>query len=287
MRVGFAQIAGFVLAAVLAIAPATQGNAQTRTLSSTSFKGGDGSFDRVVKEGIVLGIASDLPFTYYDEKTKKNDGMDVKIMEEVTNRLGIKNVKWELVQFDALIPGLVSKRWDVVVDNIHENEKRLAVISFTGPAYWYGSSLAVQKGNPLKIHSWDDMAGKTVGTVRGSFNQQLLENRKDLKELKLYTQNEAEMADLLAGRVDVLMEDDIKVGTFIKEHAGVGIEMASGYAARPEEYGYARYGVRKEDVDLNHAISRTIAEMRGDGVIGKIITDYGLTQRNLWYFPVN
>jgi ABC-type amino acid transport substrate-binding protein len=272
--------------AALALAPAT-GQAQTRTLSSTSFKGGDGSFDRVVKDGIVLGIASDLPFTYYDDKTKKYDGMDVKIMEEVCERLGIKNVKFELVQFDALIPGLVSKRWDMVVDNIHENEKRLAVISFTAPAYWYGSSLAVQKGNPLNLHTWDQLAGHTVGTVRGSFNQQLLENRKDLKELKLYTTNEAEMADLIAGRVDVLMEDDIKVGTFIKEHPGVGVEMASGYAARPEEYGYARYGVRKEDVDLNHAVSRTLEEMRGDGVVGKIITSYGLSLRNLWYYPIN
>ncbi len=287
MRVGFAHLASFAVAAVLAIAPGAPASAQTRTLSSTGFKGGDGSYDRVVKEGIVLGIASDLPFTYYDDKTKKNDGMDVKIMEEVCARLGIKNVKWELVQFDALIPGLVSKRWDMVVDNIHENEKRLAVITFTGPVYWYGSTLAVAKGNPLNIHTWDQMAGHTVGTVRGSFNQQLLENRKDLKELKLYTGNEQEMADLLAGRVDVLMEDDIKIGTFIKEHTGVAIEMASGYAARPEEYGYARYGLRKEDIDLNHAVSRTIAEMRGDGVIGKIITDYGLSLRNLWYFPVN
>ena len=286
MRFRFTHLAALALAAVVATA-AGQAGAQTRTLSSTGFKGGDGSYDRVVKDGIVLGIASDLPFTYYDDKTKKYDGMDVKIMEEVCERLGIKNVKWELVQFDALIPGLVSKRWDMVVDNIHENEKRLAVISFTGPAYWYGSSLAVQKGNPLNLHTWDQLAGHTVGTVRGSFNQQLLENRKDLKELKLYTTNEAEMADLIAGRVDVLMEDDIKVGTFIKEHPGVGIEMASGYAARPEEYGYARYGVRKEDVDLNHAVSRTLAEMRGDGVVGKIITQYGLSLRNLWYYPVN
>ena len=202
MRLGFAQLATLAVAAVLAIAPGSPTSAQTRTLSSTSFKGGDGSFDRVMKDGIVLGIASDLPFTYYDDKTKQYDGIDVKIMEEVCARLGIKNVKWELVQFDALIPGLASKRWDMVVDNIHENEKRLAVISFTAPVYWYGSSLAVQKGNPLNLHTWDQLAGHTVGTVRGSFNQQLLENRKDLKELKLYTTNEAEMADLIAGRVD-------------------------------------------------------------------------------------
>ena len=127
-------------------------------------------------------------------------------------------MNWEIVQFDALIPGLVAKRWDVVVDNLHENPKRLAVVAFTSPAYWYGSALAVQKGNPQNIHTWEDLAGHTVGTVRGSFNQGLLEKRTDLKELKLYTSNEAEFADLIAGRVDVIMEDDIKIGQFMKNH---------------------------------------------------------------------
>ena len=123
----------------------------------------------------------------------------MQIFTEICKRLGITNVKWEIVQFDALIPGIGAKRWDVVVDNLHENPKRLAVVAFTSPAYWYGSALAVQKGNPKNIHTSGDMAGHTVGTVRGSFNQGLLEKRTDLKELKLYTSNEAEFADLIAG----------------------------------------------------------------------------------------
>jgi ABC-type amino acid transport substrate-binding protein len=190
------------------------------------------------------------------------------------------------VQFDALIPGIGAKRWDVVVDNLHENPKRLLVVAFTSPAYWYGSALAVQKGNPKNIHTSADMAGHSVGTVRGSFNQALLEKRTDLKELKLYTSNEAEFADLIAGRVDVIMEDDIKIGQFMKNHPEAAMELATGYEVAPEEYGYARYALAKEDVDLNHAVSRALDEMRGDGSLRKIIAEFGLTDRNLWYYPV-
>ena len=143
--------------------------------------------------------------------------------------------------------------------------KRLAVIAFTSPAYWYGSALAVQKGNPKNIHTWADFAGHTIGTVRGSINQHLLEPRKDLAELKLYTSNEAEFSDLLAGRIDGAMEDGLKIGEFIKQHPTAGLEFASGYEPQSVEYGYARYAMRKEDVDLNHAISRALEEMRGDG----------------------
>jgi ABC-type amino acid transport substrate-binding protein len=252
-----------------------------------SFNGGDGSYKRAVADGITLGISNDPPYTYQDESTKNYDGIDVRIFQEIAKRLGISKLNWEIVQFDALIPGLVAKRWDVVVDNLHENPKRLAVVAFTSPAYWYGSALAVQKGNPKNIHTSQDMAGHTVGTVRGSFNQGLLEKRTDLKELKLYTSNEAEFADLIAGRVDVVMEDDIKIGQFLKHHPEAAMELATGYSVSPVEYGYARYALRKEDVDLNHAVSRALDEIRGDGTLSKIISEYGLTNRNLWYYPVN
>jgi polar amino acid transport system substrate-binding protein len=276
------------LAALFLVATSLPGIAAVGGIGGiSSFTGGDGSFKRVLREGIVIGIANDYPFTYQDEKTKEFDGLDVKIFRMITKLLGIQKVSWQIVQFDAMIPGLISKRWDVAADNIHENPKRVAVIDFTSPAYWYGSSLAVRKGNPKNIHTAADLAGKVVGTVRGSFNHDLLGRRKDLKELKLYTTNEAEFADLLAGRVDVSMEDDIKVGLFIKNHPGAPIELATGYAPSLEEYGYARYGIRKDDIDLNHAISRAIDELRGkrDG-IPKVLEDGGLTLRNMWYWPV-
>jgi ABC-type amino acid transport substrate-binding protein len=215
------------------------------------------------------------------------DGLDVRVFRLVTKLLGIEKVSWQIVQFDAMIPGLIAKRWDVAADNIHENPKRLAVIDFTSPAYWYGSTLAVHKGNPKNIHTAADLAGKVVGTVRGSFNHNFLEKRKDLKELKLYTTNESEFADLAAGRIDVSMEDDIKVGLFIKQHPGVPMEIATGYAPSLEEYGYARYGIRKDDIDLNNAISRAIDELRAkrEG-IPKVLEDGGLSLRNMWYWPV-
>ena len=62
------------------------------------------------------------------------------------------------------------------------------------------------------------------------------------------------------------------------------MELATGYQVAPEEYGYARYALAKEDVDLNHAISRVIDEMRGDQSLSKIIAEFGLTDRNLWYY---
>ena len=160
----------------------------------------------------------------------------------------------------------LAKRWDVVVDNLHENPKRLAVVAFTSPGYWYGSALAVQKGNPKNIHTSADMAGQAVGTVRGSFNQGLLEKRTDLKELKLYTSNEAEFADLIAGprRRDHGGRHQDRA---VHEEPPRARQWNSPRDIRwpPKNTAMRATRSRKEDVDLNHAVSRALDEIRGDG----------------------
>jgi polar amino acid transport system substrate-binding protein/histidine transport system substrate-binding protein len=229
-----------------------------------------------VKDGITLGIVPDFPWTYQDEKTKEYKGLDVDMLKEAARRLGIKKITWEIMPFDSLIAALQAKRIDVIVDNIHENEGRLKVIDFTSPAYWYGAAVAVQKGNPKKITTWDQLAGKVVGTYRGTFYQPIMEGRKDLKELKLFTTSDVEFADLANGRVDAIVDDDIKMIQFIKAHPGINMEMSPVAMPIDLQLGYARYALRKTDVDLNHALSRAIDEMRADGTVGKFLVQTGL-----------
>jgi polar amino acid transport system substrate-binding protein len=260
--------------------------ADSGVINDTGFNGGDGSYKRAVDNGVTFVISADPPNTFRDNKTNAFDGTDVRIFREVAKRLGFTKVTWDIVPFDAMIPTLLAGRADVIADNLHETPTRLRVVAFTSPAYWYGSGIAVARGNPIKIHDWADFAGHTVGTLRGSINHQLLDQRHDLKELKLYTSSENEFADLIAGRIDVAMEDDIKIGQFMKQHPNAAMEMVNDYKPLPQEYGYARYALRKSDVDLNYAISRALDEIRADGTMGTIIAQFGYSDRNLWYFPV-
>lgn len=273
-----------IVTAVVSISSAMA--ADSTVISDVGFTGGDGSFKRAQANGVTFVISADPPNTFRDNKTNGFDGTDVRIFREVARRLGLTKVTWDIVPFDAMIPELMAGRADVIADNLHETPTRLRVVAFTSPAYWYGSGIAVARGNPVKIHNWADFAGHTIGTLRGSINHQLLDQRHDLKELKLYTSSENEFADLIAGRIDVAMEDDIKIGQFLKQHPNAAIEMVNDYKPLPQEYGYARYALRKGDVDLNNAISRALDEIRADGTMTTIISQFGYSDRNLWYFPV-
>ena len=58
------------------------------TIPGVSFTGGDGSYTRVVKDGIILGIVPDFPWTYQDEKTKEYKGLDVDMLKEIAGASG-------------------------------------------------------------------------------------------------------------------------------------------------------------------------------------------------------
>lgn len=259
----------------------------TGTIPGVTFTGGDGSYKRVVREGIVLGVVPDFPWTYQDAKTHEYGGLDVWIFQDAVRRVGITKVSYQIMPFDGLIPALLAKRIDVIVDNIHENPKRLSVIDFTVGSYWYGGAFAVQRGNPKKITTWDSLKGKVVATLRGTFYQPILESRKaDVKEIKLYSTSDAEFADLAAGRVDAVLEDDIKTIQFIQAHKGINMELTDISLPMSWQLGYARYAVRKDDVDLNHALSRAIEEMRADGTIMKLLIKVGLPARNMFNYTI-
>src|SRR5690348_13320011 len=76
--------------------------------------GHDGSFERVKKSGVLrFGTSNDEPYTFLDPKTKKVEGIDADMTAYVMEKLGIP--KREMVQdkFAGLIPGLLSKRFDI------------------------------------------------------------------------------------------------------------------------------------------------------------------------------
>src|SRR5215203_309783 len=44
---------------------------------------------------------------------------------------------------------------------------RLKAVSFTGPAWWYGPAIVVQKGNPQGLTSFEALKGKRIGAIAG------------------------------------------------------------------------------------------------------------------------
>ena len=250
----------------------------------------DGSLDKAFKDGITLGISPSPPYSSIEPNSKKAEGLDVEINEAALAWIGIKNIKYEVAPFGQLIPLMLSNRIDVVASNIHQTPDRLKVVTFTGPAWWYGPALVAQKGNPTGVTSFDNLKGKKVGAIAGSAADEYL--RKIGIEVTAFQDDAAEFAGISTGKVDVILEDDVKVIDYIKANKDSPIEIVKGVKV-PEElifkygYGYARYALRPADCQLRLAYSTALHEIWGAGIVSTILKKYGLSDSNLTYFPLN
>jgi polar amino acid transport system substrate-binding protein len=251
---------------------------------------GDSSLAKAQKDGITLGFSVNPPEAWLDDKTKEANGIDWDINKAALNWMGVKTIKLEWMPWESQVPALLSKRTDVIAGNIHHTAERDKVISFSGPAYWYGPVIVVAKGNPLGVKSYDDLKGKQVGSISGSAADSYLQ-KINVKSTPFKTEID-EMQSLNQGRLQAVLEDDLVYYEFAKANPNNNLEPLWGIPAPADiinggGYGMARFAMRKEDCTLRSAYTQALAEMRANGHVSYILKKYGLSDRNLVLYKLN
>ncbi len=279
------------LAGSLLASPAFAEDPQFFNESQPMFENcGDASLSKAQKEGVTLGFSINPPEAWMDQNTKQPTGIDWDINKAALDWIGVKTVKIEWMPWESQIPALLSKRTDVIAGNIHHTAERDKVISFSGPAYWYGPVIVVAKGNPLGVKSYDDLKGKTVGAISGSAAEFYL--RKINVTPTPFKAEIEELQSLNQGRLQAVLEDDLVYLEFNKTNPTNNLEPLWQIAAPADiinggGYGMARYAMRKEDCTLRSAYTQALAEMRANGHVSYILNKYGLSDRNLVLYKLN
>lgn len=195
---------------------------------------------------IISGCGSDkytvatdnsfVPFEFLNEETGEVEGFDIDLMNAIAKEAGFE-VEYEPMDFDGVIAGLQSKRYDIGIAGITINEDRKKTVDFSDPYYQAGLIIAVKKDNE-DIKSEADLAGKVVGTRSGTTSVTYLkENHPDAKIEPFPGIVEAYM-DLQAGRVDAVMYDMPNVKYYVKKEAANDLKVV-GDVLNGEEYGIA------------------------------------------------
>lgn len=120
------------------------------------------SYQQALRNGVSIGIAAIPPYSDLNPTTHQGVGVDPVILETALNFIGIHKIRWTVMPYGSLIPALLSARIDIMGSDVHVNAQRLAQIAFSSPAWWYGPAMAVRKGNPLHIASYQDLNKPSV-----------------------------------------------------------------------------------------------------------------------------
>jgi polar amino acid transport system substrate-binding protein len=171
-------------------------------------------------------------------------------------------------QWDGLVPGLDSGNYDIILSGIEITPDRTAVINFSRTYYLTFEQLAVRTSEN-GIRALEDCRGRSVGTLKGSLAQRMLEARGDLKVLSYDGQINA-YEDLSNGRLDAVLLDHIIALYNVPPLPS--LKMVGPPLGRVE-YGI---GLRKSDTALLAEINRALGEMISSGELRRILENWGL-----------
>ena len=212
----------------------------------------------------TLKMITEATFPPYEFlRGKEIVGIDVEICRAVAENLG-RPFQAETVDFDSVIPAVISGKADLAAAGITVTEDRKKNVDFSVPYVTTGILVIYKKSNPFK--SIDQLKGKRIGVQGGTTSETyVLEN---LKQEPDRSRSPAEaVAGLKAGRCDFVIADINPAKNCVKGES----DLALSEPITSEDYAVA---IRKGQPELLKAINETILELKANGKLDKWIADY-------------
>ena len=218
----------------------------------------------VQDEGDTLKMITEATFPPYEFlRGQEVVGIDVEICRAVARKLN-RPFKAETVDFDSVIPAVISGKADLAAAGITVTEDRKKNVDFSIPYVKTGIVVIFKKASPFTDAA--QLKGKKIGVQSGTTSEtHVLEQLKQEPE-RCKSPAEA-VAALKAGRVDFVISDIDPAKNCVKGEA----DLALSDFITSEEYAVA---IRKGQPELLKAIDETIAELKKSGQLAKWIRQF-------------
>ncbi len=219
-------------------------------------------------QGKDLKVAIDPTYEPFTFKTAdgKPTGFDVDIANALCEQIKRKCVFVEQA-WDSMIPGLLAKKYDVIISSMSITEDRLKQIDFTDKYYNTPSRVVLKKS--VKYDGPASIKGKKIGVLKASTQEKyaLGELKTAGVEVVSYDAQDQVYLDIKAGRLDGTVADFVEVtGGFLSKPDGKDFELKGPELYIQKYFGVgAGIGLRKGETALKTELSAAIKAIRGNG----------------------
>lgn len=233
------------------------------------------------KGSITVGIAGEEPYSYTDENGDLT-GATIALHREVFSNLGIDEVEGQLVEWDALIPGLNADRFDAISAGMSILPDRCKQASFGDPEIMYTTALLVPEGNPKGLESMQDIkkSGAKFAAMSGAIEQ----GYADSLDIDVTTvQSPQDGLDAVVnGQVDVYALTGISLRAMAANNADAPVEVTDSFVAvvdGVEQVGAGATVFRTDDDELRDAYNEELAKIIGDPAeFERVLGPFGFTE---------
>ena len=213
-----------------------------------------------------LTMATNATFPPYEMTTDSGDieGIDIETAQAIADKLGLE-LQIDDMDFDAALLSVQQGKADIAMAGITVTDERKAVMAFSDSYATGIQSIIVPEGSD--IASPDDLAGKKIGTQRGTTGYIYCSDDFGDDNVVAYDNGLTAVQALTNGQVDAVVIDNAPAKEFVAANPGLVI-LDTSYAEEDYAIGMAK-GSSLED-----AVNAALEELKADGTLQSIVDKY-------------
>ena len=214
-----------------------------------------------------LTMSTNAAFPPYEMTTDTGDfeGIDIEVAGAIAKKLGLE-LQVDDMDFDAALLAAQNGKSDMVMAGVTVTDERLKVMDFSDTYAEGIQSIIVPEDSD--IASADDLAGKIIGTQRGTTGYIYCTDDFGEDSVVAYDDGLTAVQALNNGQVDAVVIDNAPAKEFVAANPGLKI-LDTAYAQ--EDYAI---GVAKGNTELLNAINGALEELQADGTLQSIVDKY-------------
>ena len=214
-----------------------------------------------------LTMATNATFPPYEMTTDSGEfeGIDIDTAKAIAEKLGLE-LQIDDMDFDAALLSVQQGKADIVMAGVTVTDERKAVMDFSDSYATGIQSIIVP--NDSDIASPDDLAGKKIGTQRGTTGYIYCSDDFGDDAVVAYDNGLTAVQALNNGQVDAVVIDNAPAKEYVAANPGLKI-LDTAYAQ--EDYAI---GVAKGNTELLNAINGALEELQADGTLQSIVDKY-------------
>ena len=213
-----------------------------------------------------LTMATNATFPPYEMTTDSGEleGIDVDTAKAIAEKLGLE-LQIDDMDFDAALLSVQQGKADIVMAGVTVTDERKAVMDFSDSYATGIQSIIVP--NDSDIASPDDLAGKKIGTQRGTTGYIYCSDDFGEDSVVAYDNGLTAVQALNNGQVDAVVIDNAPATEYVAANPGLKV-LDTSYAEEDYAIGMAK-GSALED-----AINKALEELKADGTLQAIVDKY-------------
>ena len=214
-----------------------------------------------------LIMSTNAAFPPYEMTTDSGEfeGIDIETAQAIADKLGLE-LQIDDMDFDAALLAVQQGKADMVMAGVTVTDERQNVMDFTDSYATGIQSIIVKEDSD--IASVDDLAGKKIGTQRGTTGYLYCSDDFGDENVVAYDNGLTAVQMLNNGQVDCVVIDNAPAKEFIAANPGLKL-LDTAYVE--EDYAI---GVGKGNTELKDAINTALEELKADGTLQAIVDKY-------------